>query len=265
MRLSVVVCLLLAACGPSQEAKPIEIVNIPQPASSAKPMPIAVTTSEPPPETPGNAVTTGGPSVAKRDPRKLTTKEGEVDQLKTLLDSTSKSAPDRPSVLRHLGDAAEALARANAANGGDGATPRRQSIDAYQALVNDYPNYSQRDEAHYYLALEYELANDMKNARSQYYNLIKDSPNSKFIPHAYFAFGELFFQEAKTDPSKLDLAQQAYTETTKYPAQNNPLFAFSLYRMGHIAKQKGDAARSQQYFSRLDREFKDTEEAKLPR
>lgn len=263
MRLSVIAWSLLLACGPSQEAKPIEIVNIPQPTPSAKPMPVA--TNEPPPEVPGKEISTGGPAFAKRDPRKLVMKEGEVDQLKSLLDATSKSAPDRPTILRHLGDAAEALARSNAASGMDTTTPRRQAIDAYTVLVNDYPNLSNRDEALYYTALEHELSGDLKSARARYYDLIKSRPDSKLIPYAYFAFGELFFQESKIDPTKLDLAAQAFTETLKYPKSNNPLFAASLYRMGQTFAQKGDATKSHEYFGRLDRDFRDSEEAKLPR
>ena len=77
---------------------------------------------------------------------------------------------------------------------------RKKAIDYYTLIVNDYPNYPQLDEVLYYLAYEYEQANDLENARKVYYDLIKKAPQSKYIPNAYLAFGELFFNEAQGDP-----------------------------------------------------------------
>ena len=45
---------------------------------------------------------------------------------------------------------------------------------------------------------------DLDNARKVYLELIQSWPQSKYIPNAYLAFGELFFNEAQGDPSKWD-------------------------------------------------------------
>src|SRR5580698_9806465 len=97
---------------------------------------------------------------------------------------------------------------------------RKQAINYYTNLKNQYPKWCQGnnasdptkstgcvDEVLYYLAYEYEQANDLDNARKVYLELIQNSPQSKFIPNAYLAFGELFFNEAQGDPSKWALAE----------------------------------------------------------
>ena len=77
---------------------------------------------------------------------------------------------------------------------------RKKAIDYYTLIKNSYPTYSQMDEVLYYLAYEYEQGQDLDNARKVYYELIQKAPQSKYIPNAYLAFGELFFNEAQGDP-----------------------------------------------------------------
>jgi TolA-binding protein len=100
---------------------------------------------------------------------------------------------------------------------------RKASISYYSLLVDDYsgttsktfpqnppPAYPLLDEVYYYLAYEYEQGGDTVNARRVYLDLITKTPNSKYISNAYLAFGELFFNEAMSDPSKWEAAKQAY-------------------------------------------------------
>jgi TolA-binding protein len=82
--------------------------------------------------------------------------------------------------------------------------------------------------------LEHELAGDLRNARRAYYELIKTSPQSKLIPLAYFAFGEMFFTEAASDPSKDQLALQAYAEVLKYPPPSNVVYAEAQRRVSEV-------------------------------
>src|SRR5262249_16020428 len=164
--------------------------------------------------------------------------------LENLFETTAKNKPDRPQLARRLAEAyvelesaafrdkvqaeikRDELKKTNVNAAGQQQTQanqaenvlkaaRKKAIDYSHVIVNDYATYSQLDEVLYYLAYEYEQANDLKNARSVYYDLIKKAPQSKYIPNAYLAFGELFYNEAQGDPSKWDLAAQAYTEVTK--------------------------------------------------
>ena len=108
---------------------------------------------------------------------------------------------------------------------------RGKAISYYTKMKNEYPTYSKIDEVLYYLAYEHEQAQDYKNARAVYFELIQKSPKSPYIPNAYLAFGELFFQEAQGDPSKWDLAAAAYQEVCKYPAPENKVYGYALYKL----------------------------------
>lgn len=77
-----------------------------------------------------------------------------------------------------------------------------------------------------------EKKGDLAGARKKYFELITKHPASAPIPQAYLAFGELFFAEAEADPSKRELAAQAYREVVKYPPPGNAVYAFALLRLG---------------------------------
>jgi tetratricopeptide (TPR) repeat protein len=134
---------------------------------------------------------------------------------------------------------------------------RTAAIKYYTQLKDGYPKYCQNtnaqnpsqssgctDEVLYYLAYEYEQAQNLDQARKVYLELIKNWPQSKFIPNAYLAFGELFFNEAQGDPSKWALAEQSYNEVIKYPAPDNKVFGYAHYKLGYVYWNKGDFARA---------------------
>lgn len=193
----------------------------------------------------------------------------EIAGLERLFETTKKNAPDRPQLGRRLAEAyveMEAAAfrdkteaeikrdgfkKTNPQAAGQQQTQanqadqvmklaRKKAIENYSLIINDYPSYGQLDEVLYYLAYEYEQASDLAKARSVYYDLIKKRPDSKYIPNAYLAFGELFFNEAQGDPSKWDLAAQAYSEVIKYPAPNNKVFGYAWYKLAYVFWNKGE-------------------------
>ena len=222
--------LLLAACGgsppPSHEvAQPLPVVTATEPAPPAP-------THEPPP-------VAAGPDP--RDPRPAPRQSAallrtEAQQLESLLASTAANDPHRADLLfriatdyvdlRRLGDPrASASARAR-----------------YDELATSFPNYPKIDEVHYELGLENELAGDLTHARLAYYRLIRDTPQSRFVPYAYYAFGEMFRAEAKSDPSKWDFAQQAYVETIKFP--KSPIAHEATCRLVEVFTAKGEAQKA---------------------
>lgn len=203
----------------------------------------------------------------------------EISGLERLFETTRKNAPDRPQLGRRLAEAyveMEAAAfrdkteaeikrdgfkKTNPKAAGQQQTQanqaaqvmklaRKKAIQNYSLIVRDYPTYGALDEVLYYLAYEYEQASDLKNARSVYYDLIKKRPNSKYIPNAYLAFGELFFNEAQGDPSKWDLAAQAYSEVIKYPAPQNKVFGYAWYKLAYVFWNKGELDKSLNAFKK---------------
>jgi tetratricopeptide (TPR) repeat protein len=192
----------------------------------------------------------------------------EISGLENLFRTTPKNAPDRPTLARRLAEdyvelesAAfrektqaeidrDSLKKTNPSAAGQKQTAanqantimaraRQKAEENYNLIRTDYPNYPQLDEVLYYLAYEYEQANDYQNARKVYYELIQKRPDSKYIPNAYLAFGELFFNEAQGDPSKWDLAAQAYTEVIKYPPPNNKVYGYAWYKLAYVFWNQG--------------------------
>lgn len=81
---------------------------------------------------------------------------------------------------------------------------------------------------------------DLTAARKSYFELIKNFPSSPLMPYAYVAFADMFFDEARSDPSKLALAKQAYVEAIKVPPPSNEMYAYALHRAGIVAGKSGE-------------------------
>jgi TolA-binding protein len=193
----------------------------------------------------------------------------EIGGLESLFGGTPKNASDRPTLARRLAEdyvelesaafrdktnaevERDGLKKTNPNGAGQKQTQandaakimtaaRTRAINYYNLVKNEYPNYPQLDEVLYYLAYEHEQGNDYANARKVYYELIQKRPDSKYIPNAYLAFGELFFNEAQGDPSKWDLSRDAYVEVIKYPPPNNKVFGYAWYKLAYVFWNKGE-------------------------
>lgn len=263
MRPSVVALLLLGvACGPAETplapdaprvvmpeasataSAPPKVADAPATTASAT----ASSTAAPPPSAPPARVP--GLAVAARDPRNAPRASSlvavELQNLNKLFAATSASSPDAPLIQRRI---AEALVEQRK----NGAEPGAKAIAAYEKLVTSFPTVTKMDEILYDLGLEYEIAGDMTKARKTYYELIRSSPSSTYVPYAYFAFGEIFLQEAKADPTKLPLAEQAHTEVIKYAS--SPLVPDALWRLGQIADAQGNAVKAKTMNAKLRANF----------
>jgi TolA-binding protein len=182
----------------------------------------------------------GALAIAARDPRiaqrvvqrPRAILRAEIQSLDTLLTATSKASPDRPALARRLADNYAEVARQT--DGPEAKAAHESAAKYYELLAADYPQQPQVDEAFYYLGLESELAGNVPRARVAYLDMLRRVPSSKLAPLAYFAFGEIFRDEAVTDPQKIDFAKQAYVEVLKYPAPNNPVFADAKRRLAEI-------------------------------
>ena len=203
-------------------------------------------------------------SAGQRDARRIAAKDktmklliSEIAQLEQLWKATSAKAADRPQLARRLAETyvelensafrekteaeikKDAAAADKAKKTLEGA--RANAIRYYTVIVNDYKGtYPNLDEVLYYLAYEYEQAQKLDDARKVYFQIINDTPNSKYIPNAYLAFGELFFNEAQGDPSKFELARQSYAKVLEYPAATNKVWGYAQYKLGYVYWNLGE-------------------------
>jgi TolA-binding protein len=260
----------------------------PKPLDASKRSGIELHTVQPPARTPstGKPPAPSATDAGPRDDRKIRLEARqrallavEVQRIESLFSGTRKNAPDRHQIARRLADGyvelesaafrdkteaeirRDAIKARNAAAAGVEQTQvneadrvmkgaRRRAIELYALIAADYPTHPALDEVLYYLAYEYEQAGDAKNARSVYYSLIQKAPTSKYVPNAYLAFGELFYNEAQGDPTKWDLAAQAYAEVVKYPAPANKAFGYAWYKLAYVFWNKGELDKALSAFKR---------------
>ncbi len=144
------------------------------------------------------------------------------------------------------------------------AAARKSAIKYYTLLKNEFPKWCLNpnaqdatkstgcgDEVLYYLAYEYEQAKDYDNARKVYFELTDNWKTSKYRPNAYLAFGELFFQDAQSDPNKWSFAQGAYEEVVKSPPPDNKVFGYALYKLGYVHWNLGAYEQSVDSFKKV--------------
>jgi TolA-binding protein len=198
----------------------------------------------------------------------------EIKGVENLLKGTKKKDKDRPRLLRRLAENYVELESAafedkvqnevkaqelrskkpdQAAKHKDKAekakkiikVARDAAIKHYGTLKTDYAKYCETpdakpgyrgciDEVLYYLAYEYEQAGDFDNARKAYLQLTENFKDSRFVPNAFLAFGELFFTEAQGDPSKWEVAGNFYREVLKYDPPENKLWGYAAYKLGYV-------------------------------
>jgi tetratricopeptide (TPR) repeat protein len=220
----------------------------------------------------------------------------EISGLERLYKRTPRRSPDRAQLVRRLAEGYVELESAatrdkikadidaddakNAKQKNKYDTSKRESTAAQQIVIKsrenaikyytrmkkDYPDYSKIDEILYYLAYEYEQSKDLERARNVYLELIEKAPNSPYVPNAYLAFGELFFNEAMGDPSKWALAESAYKEVTKYKPPQNKVYGYALYKLGYVYWNSGEYAQAIQEFKNVIEygdKFADMPNAKL--
>lgn len=138
-----------------------------------------------------------------------------ADDLATVRDPRAKTPPRSAKLVATELKGLETLLATTTAG-----TPSRAQL--LRRLTDGYADYR---------GLAYEQVNQRAKVRAAYYDLIRSRPASKLVPCAYFAFGEMFRDEARADPSKLELAKQAFKEAAKYPAPANTCFVAARDRL----------------------------------
>lgn len=270
--------LFACAGGPAPE----RVVGAKSPVRLPPPAPAKTLknpTRPPSPDGPGTAVEIRRNIAGVKAIQLLVT---QIQGLESLLGSTPTTAPDRPSLIRRLADSyvelessafrkkiesrahegeirresptAAAAARAEGDRSEKIEISARQAAEkSYEHLRADYPRWCQStgpkssgclDEVLYNLAYEYEQDHKLDEARKVYLGLISDWPQSRYIPNAYLAFGELFFTEAQGDPTRWALAEQSYKEVARYPAPENTVLGYAHYKLAYVYWNKGDFLQS---------------------
>jgi tetratricopeptide (TPR) repeat protein len=176
-----------------------------------------------------------------------------------LIASTPDSDADKSALYFRLGTFYAARYHATKTK-----TDLLKAVKVFKALTaNDaFRNFSQLDVALFYYGYTLQTGLYMKEARAVYDQLLKNYPNSKYVPEAHLAFAEYYF-----DGGQLDDAEARYKMVLKFPKSS--AYWYAMYKMGwvHLDRQRfqealetffqvAQAAKHDAALAALDREAK---------
>jgi tetratricopeptide (TPR) repeat protein len=96
-----------------------------------------------------------------------------------------------------------------------------------------YGSYKRMDEVLFYLAYMLNQVKKEDAARKYFKRLIKDYPKSRFIPYAFLAFGDYYF-----DNKQLEDALKFYDRVMQFP--ESPIYGYAKYKEGWVYYNLGD-------------------------
>jgi tetratricopeptide (TPR) repeat protein len=110
-----------------------------------------------------------------------------------------------------------------------------KAVKTYKGLTDNdaFRNYPKMDMALFYYGFTLQGGKYMKEARAVYDKLLKNYPNSKYVPEAHLAFGDYYFEN-----NQLDDAEARYKQVLKFPRSS--VYYYAMYKEGwiHLNKQR---------------------------
>ena len=120
---------------------------------------------------------------------------------------------------------------------------REDNIKTLALLVKDHPEYKKMDEVLFALGFSLDEMKQFDRARQVYHRLIKNYPQSTYIPNAYLSFAEYYFQQGD-----MKAAQQFYQKVTEIPAERNKVYGYAIYKQAWCYYNLEDFKHSLQSF-----------------
>jgi tetratricopeptide (TPR) repeat protein len=107
-----------------------------------------------------------------------------------------------------------------------------KAVKVYKGLTDNeaFRNYPKLDVALFYYAYTLQSGKYLKEARQVYDKLLKNFPNSKYVPEAHVAFADYHFEQGQ-----LADAEARYKHVLKFPKSS--VYAYALYKLGWVQLQ----------------------------
>ena len=182
-------------------------------------------------------------------------RDEQIENYRMLIENTRDADPDKPDLLFRLADLYSRKQRYHQFQGMDlhpqidraegreeQQLRRRQqqyfeqsrealigAIQTYAQIARNpqFREYERMPEVLFYYAFTLQEADYMDQAREVYRQLIQQHPDSQYVPFAFLAFGDHFFEE-----EELDRAEQFYSRVLEFP--DSPVYAYAMYKMGWV-------------------------------
>jgi TolA-binding protein len=112
---------------------------------------------------------------------------------------------------------------------------QEQAVALYRAIVARYPKYQRMDEVLFFLGENLTKRDrDSVDGLKAYRALIKNYPQSRFVPDAWMAFGEHYFERANKQDrfGNLKKALEAYRNAAA--DKTSSIYGFAVYKQGWV-------------------------------
>lgn len=124
-----------------------------------------------------------------------------------------------------------------------------QAVSLYRAIVSKHPKYPRMDEVLFFLGENLTKRNrDDVDGLKAYRALIKGYPESRFVPDAWMAFGEHYFELANKHDrvGSLRKALEAYRNAAADKTSN--VYGYAMYKQGWVQYNLGEWAEALDLF-----------------
>jgi tetratricopeptide (TPR) repeat protein len=162
----------------------------------------------------------------------------------SLLARVPRGDPQRAGLL--LRAAVQAQAQAGVVAGAAAGSLRAQAIGYLEELVQGRPDFAQRDEALYRLGLLRSDQGDAAGSRRAFLDLIRNYPQSRYLPWAYLTFAERYYADRQPEE-----ARQFLERVLQFP--DTELAGLARYRLAWCRRQLQDVPGALQDFLLLAR------------
>jgi tetratricopeptide (TPR) repeat protein len=118
-----------------------------------------------------------------------------------------------------------------------------RAVKSYVA-ASKYAKYNRMDEVLFRLAYLLQMIKKEDQAREFFHRLIKDYPQSKYVPNAYLSFAEYYFGKGE-----MENAGKFYEKVTQFT--NSSVFGFALYKKGWVEINLGNFRNALEIFVKV--------------
>ncbi len=114
---------------------------------------------------------------------------------------------------------------------------REEAIRTYATIVKDHEDFARMDEVLFSLAFGLEELRQYDRARQVYKRMIKKFPQSRFVPHAYLSFAEVYFAGDPDNGVEANMAaaMKFYNKVLEFPPAKNPVYGYAKYKSAWAA------------------------------
>ncbi len=101
---------------------------------------------------------------------------------------------------------------------------KTRAVEIYQRILDQYPDYPDRDKVYFFMAHEHRELGNIDEMVNCYKALIKNHPDSNYIPEAYLLLGDYYFAQ-----QELELSTDHYKKVLDYP--KSPAVPIARYKL----------------------------------